>query len=110
MVDEHFDYERRKEAIRARKARTNRNLDLSDYAEDCIERPRQVGVTDVLSVGSKVVIGGGVGLLAGIATIAVVASAGELILAGVVTKIAGVVGSAIGLTLGLGQVKKRSNP
>lgn len=110
MHEENLSYESRIEAIRARKgakATCEPEIDASNYAEDALERPRQVGVTDVLSLGGKVVIGGGVGLLAGIATIAVVASAGELILAGVVTKIAGVVGGALGLTFGLGDLKKK---
>lgn len=104
MVEELMDYETRKEAIRLRKA-ANRRQDVLAY-EDVYDVPRSVGVSDVLSVGSKVLIGGGVGLLAGIAAIVVTASAAEIILAGVVTKIAGVVGGALGLTLGLGSVKK----
>jgi hypothetical protein len=104
MVEELMDYETRKEAIRLRKA-ANRRQDVLAY-EDVYDVPRSVGVSDVLSVGSKVLIGGGVGLLAGIAAIVVTASAAEIILAGVVTKIAGVVGGALGLTLGLSSVKK----
>jgi uncharacterized membrane protein len=58
-------------------------------------------------VGSKVVIGAGLGLLAGVATIAVMASLAEIIVAGVVTKIAGVVGGGAGLTVGLRQLRAR---
>nr|AGG16212.1 magnetosome protein Mad8 [bacterium FH-1] len=105
MIENAQSYESRVAAIRSQKGRVAKPD--AEYLEDALEAPRQVGVSDVLSVGTKVVIGGGVGLLAGIATIAVVASAGELILAGVVTKIAGVVGGALGLTMGLGDIKKK---
>lgn len=106
------DYESRKKEIRERKYKLTKassymNQDLVPMDE--LETPRQIGVTDVLSVGSKVVIGTGVGLLAGVATIAIVASAGELILAGAVTKVAGVVGGAMGLSLGIGSLKKKKN-
>jgi len=107
MAEELLDYETRKEAIRRSRPAVSQPKELEHYAEDPIERPRQVGAMDVVGVGTKVVIGTGVGLLAGMATIAVVASAGELILAGVVTKIAGVVGGALGLSLGLGKLKKK---
>jgi len=108
MVDEVRDYEERKQAIRQRKSSVAPQYDYVEYAEDAIETPRNVDAVDVLSVGSKIIIGGGVGLLAGVATIAVVASAAEIIVAGVVTKIAGVVGGAMGLTWGLGAVKKKA--
>jgi len=107
MVEEMVDYEQRKQAIRQKKVSVASQYDYVDYADDSIEAPRNVDAVDVLSVGSKIVIGGGVGLLAGVAAIAVVASAAEIILAGVVTKIAGIVGGALGLTWGLGAVKKK---
>lgn len=77
------------------------DVDLPDYGAD------RVGVSDVIQVGSKVVIGGGLGLLAGVATIAVVASAAEVIIAGAITKVAGVVGGAVGLSLGLNSARKK---
>jgi hypothetical protein len=77
------------------------DLDLLELSAPPLE------FSDVLEVGSKVVIGAGLGLLAGVATIAVMASLAEIIVAGVVTKIAGVVGGGAGLTMGLRQLRSR---
>ncbi|GFK92300.1 magnetosome protein Mad8 [Fundidesulfovibrio magnetotacticus] len=112
MNDFTSDYEARKNEIRLRNGSASfkraKRCDDDLIPLDDLEKPRQVGVMDVLNLGSKVVIGTGVGLLAGVATIAIVASAGELILAGAVTKVAGVVGGAMGLSLGLGSMKKKT--
>ncbi len=110
MAEQLSSYEQRKTEILSRSKASDDLCDMETYAEDRLEGTRQVGIADVLNVGSKVVIGGGVGLLAGIATIAVVASAGELILAGVVTKIAGVLGGALGLTMGIDGLRKGKKP
>ncbi|MBF0119418.1 MAG: hypothetical protein HQK79_11325 [Desulfobacterales bacterium] len=77
------------------------NDGLDDYSN------RNVEISDVVQVGSKVVIGTGVGLLTGIATIAVAASAAEVVIAGVVTKIAGFIGGALGLSWGFNKFKKK---
>ena len=50
--------------------------------------------------------------MAGVATIAVAASAAEVIIAGVITKVAGVIGGAVGLSVGVNKflkVKKKRN-
>ncbi len=62
-----------------------------------------------MQVGSKVLIGGGVGLLGGIATLALAASAAEIVVTGVVTKIAGVVGGAAGLSMGISSYNKKKS-
>ena len=92
-------YEEAKKGIRTKMARQTRiNADLAEFDPDLFESSgRQVALSDIAQVGSKVLIGGGLGLLAGVATIAVVASAAEVVLAGAITKVAGVVGGAAGL-------------
>ena len=107
-------YEEGKEAIRLKKAKTKAQrekveFDDLDLDRELMEAPaaRQIGFADVVQVGSKVVIGAGLGLLAGVAAIAVTASMAEIILAGVVTKIAGVVGGGAGLSLGLRRLRAK---
>lgn len=109
MEEQLLDYEQRKEAIRLKTAEEGGwKGDLDEFDSDYLEDSgKQVVLSDVAQVGSKVLIGGGVGLLAGVAGIAVVASAAEVVVAGVVTKIAGVVGCAIGLSLGLKGFKNK---
>lgn len=111
-MDERLDaYEKRRRAIRLKgvKRKEDVGLDDMDSDPDLVETAgaRAVGFTDVVQVGSKVVIGAGLGLLAGVATIAFMASAAEVIVAGVVTKIAGVVGGGAGLSLGLRQLRSK---
>ena len=103
------EYEAAKKAVYEKKSRRpKKDLRLDDFDDDLImDNARSVQFADVVQVGSKVVIGGGVGLLAGVATIAVAASAAEVVVAGVVTKIAGVVGGAVGLSMGLGKFSKK---
>lgn len=60
----------------------------------------------VLKVGTKVIIGGGLGLLIGVASTTVATGAAELLVAGSVTKICALVGSAFGLKIGLSKNKK----
>ena len=105
MDDTLRDYEDAKQAIYVRKKKKRNDLDEFDdkMQEDADNR---IMLSDALQVGTKIVIGGGVGLLAGVATIAIAASAAEVVVAGVITKIAGVVGGAIGLSLGLHKFKK----
>ncbi len=104
MQDQVTAYERAKRAIRTSResqASIDADPDLFEYSD------RQFGLSDVAQVGSKVLIGGGLGLLAGVATIVVAASAAEVVLAGVVTKIAGVVGGAAGLSFGVRKYKSK---
>ena len=107
MEKERMDYEQRKAAVRVKTAGIKKwNQEEEEFDSlDPEERGRQLTLSDVTQVGSKVVIGGGVGLLAGVAGIAVAAGAAEVVVAGVVTKIAGVVGCAVGLSLGLNKYK-----
>ena len=113
MDDRLSAYEEGKKAIRMRKAKKKRTSDSDDLDMDMdmdlmdVVPARRVTVSDLAQVGSKVVVGAGLGLLAGVATIAVAASAAEIILAGVVTKIAGIIGGGAGLSLGLRQLKSR---
>jgi uncharacterized membrane protein len=109
MEDKLAAYEEEKRAIRFKKAKMKESdLDFALLERDFLQdSPQRTGITDVAQVGSKVVIGAGLGLLAGVATIAVVASAAEIVIAGVVTKIAGVVGGTAGLSMGLRSVRKK---
>jgi len=102
-------YEAAKAAInRKKKTRSQEQAPLDEFDDDLSgNNPRRVTLTDVIQVGNRVVIGSGVGLLAGVATIAVAASAAEVVVAGVVTKIAGVVGGAMGLSMGLSKYSKK---
>lgn len=110
MEEEWMDYEQRKAAVRVKAAARKRwEQDQEEFgALDLEDGGRQLTLSDVTQVGSKVVIGGGVGLLAGVAGIAVAAGAAEVVVAGVVTKIAGVVGCALGLSLGINKYKGKS--
>jgi hypothetical protein len=108
MEDQLMDYEQKKGAIRFKRARDRSINELDEFDPDLFEGPgQQVRLSDVTQVGSKVLIGGGLGLLAGVAGIAVAASAAEVVLAGVVTKISGVIGCALGLSLGLRKFKAK---
>ncbi|MBF0468662.1 MAG: hypothetical protein HQK61_07230 [Desulfamplus sp.] len=114
MVESFSSYEDRKKDIYSKREylKKTRSSDISydqyDYGESVWDE-KKVGFTDVMQVGSKVLIGGGIGLLGGVAVIAVAASAAEVVVAGVVTKIAGVVGGAAGLSWGLNRIKKKKN-
>ena len=105
MENVQMDYEQRKRGVRFR-AETEREMD--EFDPDLLEKfDREVKLSDVAQVGSKILIGGGLGLLAGVATIAIVASAAEVVVAGVITKIAGVVGGAVGLSMGVKKFRKK---
>ncbi|MBF0120642.1 MAG: hypothetical protein HQK79_17580 [Desulfobacterales bacterium] len=96
MLDQMEAYEEKKQLIYLKKAQEKNDK-------------QKIVLHDVVQIGSKVIIGGGIGLLAGIAAITVTASAAEVVIAGVVTKIAGAVGSAVGLSLGVKQMRKRKD-
>lgn len=105
MTAKMSSYEKTKAAIRKKKA----NAYLSDH-ESPAPAKRSVDMLDVAKVGTGVLIGGGIGILSGVATIAVAAGAAEVVLGAIVTKTAGVVGGAAGLGWGLNQIeKKRGN-
>ncbi|MBF0529787.1 MAG: hypothetical protein HQK55_11070 [Deltaproteobacteria bacterium] len=109
MSPDHIDYDKAKEAIRAKKTQPNPGGDMAlELNDPLVSETRQVELSDVLQIGSKVLIGGGVGLLAGVATIAIAASAAEVVIAGAITKVAGVVGGALGLSMGLSRYQKKS--
>ena len=106
MVDQLRDYEEAKRAIYIKKKRHVKD-DLDDFDENGFNpASKTVVLSDVIDVGTKVLIGGGLGLLAGVAAIAITASAAEVVIAGVITKITGVVGGAVGLSMGLNKYKK----
>jgi hypothetical protein len=101
-------YEGAKQSIRETKAEERSNLSRpGDMGIEPTNGSKSIELSDVAQVGGKVLIGGGIGLLAGVAAIGVAASAAEIIVAGVVTKIAGVVGGAMGLSLGMNKYKKK---
>lgn len=108
MEDQMIAYEQKKRTVRFKKARDRSINELDEFDLDLDESPSQeVRLSDVAQVGSKILIGGGLGLLAGVAGIAVAASAAEVVLAGVVTKISGVIGCALGLSLGVRKFKAK---
>ncbi len=96
-------YDEKRQALQFRKERQDRiEAQLDEIDPDLFKDPKQdVKLSDVVQVGSKVLIGGGLGVLAGVAGIALAASAAEVVVAGVVTKIAGIVGGALGLSFGV---------
>lgn len=104
-----IDYEQKKRAIRLKgTSRKGPRADLAEFDDDLLDSPGQnVRLSDLAQVGTKVLIGGGIGLLAGVATIAVAASAAEVVIAGVITKIAGVIGGALGLSMGINKFRKK---
>ncbi len=108
MEDQMIAYEQKKRTVRLKRARDRSINELDEFDPDLLEGPgQQVRLSDVTQVGSKVLIGGGLGLLAGVAGIAVAATAAEVVLAGVVTKIAGVIGCALGLSMGVRKFKAK---
>jgi hypothetical protein len=102
-------YEEKQKSIRLKNAHKKKSFGfgISDSSGPMRSPSRQVPVYDFVQLGSKVVIGAGPGLLAGVAAIAVVASAAEVVIAGVVAKIAGVVGGSVALSLGLRDLKSK---
>ena len=110
MEERLLDYEQKKKAVLFNKATRQQFDDASDEFDpdrfDTTGKP--VRLSDVAQVGSKILIGGGLGLLAGVATIAVAASAAEVVIAGAVTKVAGVIGGALGLSMGINKYRKKT--
>lgn len=111
MQEQLSDYEHKKHTIRSKSAaQRSFRTDADEFDPDLFDSPRQdVRLSDVLQVGSKVLIGGGLGLLAGVASIAVAASAAEVVLAGAVTKVAGAIGGATGLSMGIKKYRKKAD-
>ena len=108
MEDQMIAYEQKKRTVRFKRARDRSINELDEFDADLLEGSAQeVRLSDVAQVGSKILIGGGLGLLVGVAGIAVAASAAEVVLAGVVTKISGVIGCALGLSLGVRKFKAK---
>lgn len=107
MEDQIKDYEEEKRSIRSKTAGQRKNYDLDEFDDAQLERyGRNVELSDVVQVGSRIIIGGGVGLLVGVATIALSASLAEVVIAGVIAKVTGVIGGALGLTMGLNKYQK----
>ena len=109
MEEKMSSYEETKRAILLKKVRERRiRSDLDEFDMELSESSNGGEVlSDIAQVGTKVLIGGGLGLLAGVATIAALASVAEIVLAGAITKIAGVVGGAAGLSFGLKRVQDK---
>ena len=108
MEDQMIAYEQKKRTVRFKRARDRSINELDEFDLDLDESPGQeVRLSDVAQVGSKILIGGGLGLLAGVAGIALAASAAEVVIAGVVTKITGVIGCAVGLSMGVRRFKAK---
>ena len=80
---------------------------LKKFEQEFQDDHKSVEFSDMVQVAAKVVIGGGMGLLAGVAVIAVAASAAGIVVTGVVTKMVGVAGGAMGLSVGLNKYHKK---
>ena len=107
MTPKMSSYEKTKTAIKRKKAQEYlMGKDLFDDEFDTTPQKRKIEVTDVAKLGTGVLLGGGIGILSGVAAIAVTASVAEIVIAGVVTKVAGVVGGAAGFGWGLHSVDK----
>jgi hypothetical protein len=104
-------YEQTKKTIRSKKS-DEYLIDADDEFDgevDSLLQPRRKpDFTGLTMIGTAVIIGGGVGLLAGIASIVVTASIAEVVIGGVVTKVCGIVGGAAGLGWGLRSYKKKN--
>ena len=103
-------YQKTKAAIRKKKAQEymmGEDLFEDDYLDRAIDK-RKIDVVDVAKVGTGVVIGGGLGILSGVAAIAITASVAEIVIGGVVTKIAGVVGGFAGLGWGVNSIERKN--
>ncbi|MBF0396285.1 MAG: hypothetical protein HQK78_05905 [Desulfobacterales bacterium] len=102
------NYEDRKNTIKSEKLKKVID-DFDDFdGEPLKNKKKRINGYDIFQVGTKTIIGGGLGLLAGVATIAVTASVAEIVIAGAVTKIAGIVGGVVGLSFGVNEVKKNN--
>lgn len=110
MTNQMSAYEKAKASIRSKKAEEFLAEDewLDDDLPEMMRPRRRVDFVDVTKVGTGILVGGGIGLLSGVAAIAVSASVAEVILGGVVTKIAGAVGGAAGLGWGLHTIEKKN--
>nr|MBF0220784.1 hypothetical protein [Desulfobulbaceae bacterium] len=104
------NYDQTKREIKMRKFE-EREIDsqLEDEWQEITKPRKRVTSIDIAKLGTGVLVGGGLGLLAGVATIAVAASAAEIVIGGVITKVAGVVGGAAGLGFGLQSLDKNTN-
>jgi hypothetical protein len=58
-------------------------------------------------VGTGVLVGSGVGLIAGITTVGAIASASKIVASGVVPKLTGIIGGALGLRWSLRKTSKK---
>ncbi len=97
-----------KDSLKERRAeKKETEAELKKFEQEFQDDHKPVEFSDVVQVATKVVIGGGIGLLVGVAAIAVAASAVEIVVAGVVTKMAGVVGGAMGLSVGMNKFQKK---
>lgn len=68
---------------------------------------RKSNLKGIMLVGTGVFIGSGIGLIAGITMAGVIVSASKLVALGVVPKITGIIGGALGLRWGLRKTSKK---
>ncbi len=107
MNDKLSRYQKIKNSIRLKNTEPSEEEWLNENDDKLIYPRPKTDLIGITKVGAGIVVGGGIGLLGGIATIAVTASVAEVIIGGVITKIAGVVGGAAGLGWGLHHIEKR---
>lgn len=68
---------------------------------------RKPNLKKIMLVGTGVCIGSGIGLIAGITMAGVIVSASKLVALGVVPKITGIIGGALGLRWSLRKTSKK---
>ncbi len=68
---------------------------------------RKPNLKGIMLVGTGIIVGSGVGMVAGITTAGVIASASKIVALGVVPKITGIIGGALGLRWSLRKTSKK---
>lgn len=100
-------YEDARKAIYEKNYRKNTPEDPDDLMDPFArESSTRIDARDLLEIGSRMAIGGGLGFLSGIAAVAVAIHAAEIVVTGTVAKVAGLVGGAMGLSSGLKRMDK----
>ncbi len=77
------------------------SLDEDNEFDELLQPRRKPNLKGLVTLGAGVAIGSGIGLIFGITTAAMMATASKVVAWGVVPKITGVIGGAAGLRWGL---------
>jgi len=107
MESENFHKTRRFKKATHSKKEDEYLMDDDNQFDELLQPRRKSNLKGLLTVGTGVVIGGGLGLIAGIATVAVTATVSKIVIGGLSPKITGVIGGALGLRWGLRKTSKK---